>query len=239
MSRHVSRRRFLQSSGVVVAAAAVGAEPAVAAAASASGDSGSNLNLTPGQALNRLTTGNRRWVSGKVRHPHQSVARREALAHVQHPFATVVSCIDSRIPPELVFDQGIGDMAVVRTGAQVLDAGVVMGSIEFATVQLHAPLILVMGHQRCGAVKAAIDVIKTGGTAPAHIQDVVDALRPAYAVAVRQPGDMLENTIRAQTKLAVAQIKAYPLIRGPVAKGKVRVRGAYYSLDSGRVSLIA
>jgi carbonic anhydrase len=254
MSKQVSRRRFLTATGAIIAVAA--AEPAIADAASSrsrsrsqsksqsrsrsQSESGSepNRDLTPAQALRRLTAGNRRWVTGRVAHPHQSVARREALSHVQHPFATVVSCIDSRVPPELVFDRGIGDLAVMRTGAQVLDRGVVMGSIEFSVAALHTPLILVMGHQRCGAVKSAIEVIQTGDSAPAYIQSIVDALRPAYAVAVRQPGDLLDNMIRAQTRLAVARIKADPLIRGPLAHGKVGVRGAYYSLDSGKASII-
>jgi carbonic anhydrase len=234
MSKQVSRRRFLGSAGLGVAAAI--AEPATAAASLPQRNP--NAGLDPKQALRLLLAGNRRWVTGRVTHPHQSVARREALSHVQHPFATIVSCIDSRVPPELVFDRGIGDLAVIRTGAQVLDDGVVLGSIEFASDHLHTPLILIMGHQRCGAVKAAIEVIESGGTAPGHIQAVVDALRPAYAVAVREPGDLLDNMVRAQTRLAVERIRTDPLIRESVADGKVRVHGAYYSLDSGVASII-
>jgi carbonic anhydrase len=195
--------------------------------------------VAPGTALKLLVDGNRRWVNGRLTHPHQSVARRRALRHQQHPFATVVSCIDSRVPPEVVFDRGIGDLAVIRTGAQVLDEGVVLGSIEFSPDHLGTPLILVMGHQRCGAVTAAIEVIKTGTTAPGHIQAVVDALRPAYAVAIRQRGDLVDNMVRAQTKLAVRQIRNAPLIKKFISQGKLKVVGGYYSLDSGRVSIIA
>ena len=235
MSKQVSRRRFLGSAGVGVAAAM--AEPATAGASL--DEQHANVGLGPKQALRRLLAGNRRWVSGRVTHPHQSVARREALRHVQHPFATIVSCIDSRVPPELVFDRGIGDLAVIRTGAQVLDDGVVLGSVEFASDHLHTPLILIMGHQRCGAVKAAIEVIESGGTAPGHIQSVVDALRPAYGVAVRETGDLLDNMVRAQTRLAVERIRTDPLIHALVAQGKLVVHGAYYSLDSGVASIIA
>jgi carbonic anhydrase len=235
MSKQVSRRWFLRSAGVGAAAAM--AEPATAAASPH--EPNSNVGLDPKQALRLLIAGNRRWVTGRVTHPHQSVARRKALRHVQHPFATIVSCIDSRVPPELVFDRGIGDLAVIRTGAQVLDDGVVLGSVEFASDHLETPLILLMGHQRCGAVKAAIEVIESGGTAPGHIQSVVDALRPAYAVAVRKPGDLLDNMVRAQTRLAVARIRTDPLIHELVAHGKLVVHGAYYSLDSGVASIIA
>jgi carbonic anhydrase len=151
----------------------------------------------------------------------------------------VFSCIDSRVPPELVFDRGIGDLAVIRTGAQALDHGVVFGSVEFSPDHLGTPLILVMGHQRCGAVKAAIHTIETGGTAPGHIQAIVDALRPAYHVAIKQHGDLVENMVRAQTKLTVKRIRNDPLIKECLARGELIVVGGYYSLDTGAVSIIA
>ena len=235
MSEPLSRRRFLTTSGVGLAAAIaapqaaglLAPEPALAA------------TPTPHQALKLLTDGNRRWVTGRVTHPHQSVARRLELRHVQHPFATVFSCIDSRVPPELVFDRGIGDVAVIRTGAQVLDAGIVLGSIEFTPDHLDTPLILVMGHQRCGAVNAAIHTIQSGGTAPGHIQAIVDALRPAYDVAIEESGDLLDNMVRAQTKLTVSQIRHDPLIEEFIDRGELIVVGAYYSLDTGVASIIA
>ncbi len=229
------RRRFLQSTGLGVAAAIAGP----AAGAALAGEGGNLPAATPQQALKLLMAGNHRWVAGRARHPHQSVARREALSHTQHPFATVFSCIDSRVPPELVFDRGLGDLAVVRTGAQVLDQGVVLGSIEFTPDHLNTPLILVMGHQRCGAVEAAIKTIESDGHAPGHIQSIVDALRPAYDVAIHQPGDKVDNMVRAQTKLAVEALKSDPLIRKFIAQGKLGVVGGYYSLDTGAVSIIA
>jgi carbonic anhydrase len=195
--------------------------------------------VTPSRALKLLSEGNERWVKGRLAHPHRSAARRRALRYQQHPFATVVACIDSRVPPEIVFDRGIGDLAVVRTGAQVLDEGVVLGSVEFTPDHLATPLILVMGHQRCGAVTAAIEVIRNGGTAPGHMQAIVDALRPAYAVAVRQRGDLLENMVRAQTRLAVRQLRTDPLIKKFTSQGKLKVVGGYHSLDTGAVTIIA
>jgi carbonic anhydrase len=232
MPERLSRRRFLTTSvsaaiAVPEATSLLTAEPAHAA------------NVTPPQALDLLQDGNRRWVTGKLTHPNQSVARRLELRHVQHPFATVFSCIDSRVPPEVVFDRGIGDLAVIRTGAQVLDEGVVFGSVEFTPDHLHTPLILVMGHQRCGAVNAAIHTIQSGGTAPGHIQAIVDALRPAYAVAIKQPGDLLDNMVRAQTKLTVRRIRRDPLIKEFIDRGELIVVGAYYSLDTGRALIIA
>jgi carbonic anhydrase len=235
MHNPVSRRAFLKSAGIGVAVTAAGP----AAAATVAADAGDPANPTPRQALKLLLDGNRRWVTGRVIHPNQSIKRRLALRHSQDPFATVFSCIDSRVPPELAFDRGIGDMAVIRTGAQVLDEGVVFGSIEFTPDHLGTPLILVMGHQRCGAVDAAIHTIKDGGTAPGHIQSIVDALRPAYEVAIEQPGDLVDNMVRAQTKLTVGRLRTDPLLREFIDKAKLRVAGAYYSLDTGVVSIIA
>jgi carbonic anhydrase len=194
---------------------------------------------TPHQALKLLLAGNRRWVTGRVTHPHQSIKRRRQLRNFQNPFATVFSCIDSRVPPELVFDTGIGDLAVIRTGAQVLDQGVVFGSIEFTPDHLGSPLILVMGHQRCGAVQSAAHILHDGGTAPGHIQSLVDALRPAYEVAIRRPGDLIDNMVRAQTKLTVARLRADPLLQDFFEHDLLRIAGAYYSLDTGVASIIA
>jgi carbonic anhydrase len=244
MPEPLSRRHFLEASGLGIATAV--AAPATTDAFAASSGTGAlaasssgAARVKPNQALQLLMAGNRRWVRGRLAHPNLSVARRRALRHEQNPFATVFSCIDSRVPPEVVFDRGIGDLAVVRTGAHIIDASVVLGSVEFAPDHLATPLILVMGHQRCGAVKAAIETIQTGGTAPGHIQSVVDALRPAYAVAIRQRGNLLDNMVRAQTKLAVIALRAAPVIKSLISQGKLRVIGGYYSLDTGRVSIIA
>src|SRR5207237_5372942 len=109
--------------------------------------------LTPDQALSRLVAGNQRFVAHKPTHPHEDLARRHDLAGSQHPFAVVLSCSDSRLPPELVFDQGLGDLFVIRVAGNITDAAVI-GSIEYAVEHLHAPLIVVLGHEKCGAVTA-------------------------------------------------------------------------------------
>ncbi|HWE11623.1 MAG TPA: carbonic anhydrase [Solirubrobacteraceae bacterium] len=230
MSKQLSRRGFLKSAGLGMAVAA--AEPAIASAASVP-EPRPRMAMAPGQALQLLIAGNRRWVTGTVTHPHQSVGRREALRHVQHPFATIVSRIDSRVPPELVFDRGIGDMAVIRTGAQVLDDGVVLGSVEFSCDHLHTPLVPIMGHQRCGAVEAAIRVIQSGSTAPGPYS--VGRRRPSPGIRRggqaagrpgRQHGESADDT-------RVRRLRTDPLIHELIAHGKLVVRGAYYSLGTG------
>ena len=197
--------------------------------------------VTPGphEALRLLMEGNSRFVRGRAAHPHQSIKWRNHIAPHQDPFATVLSCIDSRVPPELVFDRGLGDMFVVRSGAQTLDQQVVLGSVEFGPVNYpSARLLLVLGHQRCGAVQAAINVIEHHVPPPGHIKAVVNALRPAYEVAVRQRGDMVDNMVRAQTRLTVRRLRRDPTLRKLTKSEGLVIVGGYYRLDSGAVELL-
>lgn len=197
---------------------------------------------TPGpqEALRLLMAGNSRFVRGRAAHPHQSISWRDHIAPHQDPFATVISCIDSRVPPEIVFDRGLGDMFVVRAGAQALDEQVVLGSVEFGPVNYpSARLLLVLGHQRCGAVQGAIKVFQSGGRAPGHIQAVVEALRPAYQVAVKQHGDLVDNMVRAQTRLTVRRLKLDPVLSDLIRSEGLVIAGGYYKLDTGAVQLIA
>ncbi|MEY9964836.1 carbonic anhydrase [Streptacidiphilus sp. MAP12-16] len=190
--------------------------------------------LTPERVLKYLVAGNRRWVSGRLVHPHQTVARREAVAAEQHPLATVFSCIDSRVPPEIVFDQGVGDLFVVRTAAQTND-GLVQGAVEYGIEEALTPLLVVMGHQRCGAVSFVVETLNAGREAPAHLEDVVEALRPAYEAAKPIPGDQVDNTVRAQIRLTVRQLRHDAILEPLEAEGRARIVGAYYSLDTGAV----
>jgi carbonic anhydrase len=195
----------------------------------------------PADALNLLREGNQRWVRGLLEHPHQTVARRLEVAPHQAPFALIFSCIDSRVPPEIVFDRGVGDLFVIRTGGQALDQGVVLGSIEFGPNGYEScRLIMVLGHESCGAITAAIKSFETGVAAPGHIQAVVDALRPAYDVAVRRPGDdLVEKMVRAQVELTVSELKHDPLLADLIADHGLVVVGGRYDLTSGAVELIA
>lgn len=187
--------------------------------------------------------GNRRWVEERQAHPNRSAERRRELAAGQAPFATVFCCIDSRVPPEIVFDCGTGDLAVVRTGAHVLDAEVVLGSLQFCAAALRTPLMLVMGHESCGAVAAAIEVIEERGSAPAGLQSIVDALRPAYGAAKSDQAaptdDLPERMVRAQTSLTVQAIAEADSIAPLMRSGQLRVLGAHYALHSGEVELLA
>ena len=194
-----------------------------------------SADISADQALERLLEGNRRWVEGRLAHPNRSAERRRELATGQRPFATVFSCIDSRVPAEIVFDCGTGDLAVVRTGGHVLDAEVVLGSLQFGAAILGTPLMLVMGHQSCGAVAAAIDVIEGRQSAPAGLESIVEAIRPAYEAA---SGRTADEVVRAHTSLTVRAIAQADSIAALMRSGELRIRGAHYSLETGEVSLL-
>jgi carbonic anhydrase len=230
-----ARRRFLVGGATALAAVPLlGGSPAVAQPPVLDAED------TPGpdEALRWLVEGNERWVSGRLLHPHQTVARRKAVAAGQHPLATVFSCIDSRVPPEIVFDRGVGDLFVVRTAAQTND-GLIQGAVEYGAEESVTPLVVVMGHQRCGAVTLAVDALNNGSEVPAHLVEVVEALKPAYEAAKPLPGDQVENTVRAQIRLTVDQLRADPVLGTFVAEHRMRVVGAYYSLDTGCVDFMS
>ncbi len=196
--------------------------------------------LDPHDALAMLLEGNQRWVRGELEHPRQTIERRKEVAAKQNPFAVVFSCIDSRVPPEIIFDCGIGDLFVIRTGGEALDDLVVLGSPEFGPAEFSSTrLIVVLGHQRCGAVIAAIESIQSGVPAPGHIAAVVDALRPAFHEAIAQPGDLIENMVRAQVRLDVTALENDPLLAELTRDQGLLIVGARYDLDSGAVDIIA
>ncbi|MEU6039902.1 carbonic anhydrase [Actinomadura sp. NPDC047616] len=199
--------------------------------------SSSPVKLTPAQAWAKLWRGNRHWIAGRLQHPHQTVHRRAEVAQAQSPFAAVVTCIDSRISPEIVFDQGIGDLFCLRTGAHTVD-GLVTASIEYGPVENGTPLIVVMGHQRCGAVKAAVEAIESGHHLPGHLDEIVSALRGAYEEAAGQGGDIVDKTVRAHTLRTVNDLAADDVLASLIEKGELGIAGTYYSLDTGQVSLL-
>jgi carbonic anhydrase len=163
----------------------------------------------------------------------QAAKRRAELAKNQHPFAIIVSCSDSRVPPEMVFDEGLGDLFVLRVAGNVINDES-LGSIEYAVDHLAVRLIVVLGHQRCGAVKAAKDTIAANGKAPAHIESLVQAIRPAVEATTKAD---LEATVEANVKnVAQALRTSMPILKPKVDAGEVRVIGANYSLDSGTVT---
>lgn len=185
----------------------------------------------PSDPLQRLVDGNQRFVAGQPEHPRQSPARRAELAESQAPFAVVLACADSRVAPEIVFDQGLGDLFVVRVAGNVID-NTALGSIEYAVEHLHAPLVVVLGHERCGAVTAAVK----GGHADGHIHSIVQAIEPAVQAAKSGPGDAVDNTIRANVRRVTMQLQhAEPILAELVKAGKVKVVGGRYDLDTGAV----
>jgi carbonic anhydrase len=188
-------------------------------------------------ALRALLEGNARYVEAKLTHPDQTAARRAELVGEQHPFAVIFGCSDSRVPAEIVFDQGLGDLFVVRVAGPVLDDAV-LGSLEFAALELRVPLILVLGHERCGAVTAALDVLDKGTTPPGHISHLVDAISPAVKRVRGRPGDVLDNAVRANIELVVEKLRtSRQVLANQVSSGKLRIVGARYDLDRGRVDV--
>jgi carbonic anhydrase len=218
--------------------------------------------IPPAEAISLLKKGNGRFTSGNPQHPDESkeertytatnsyenagmiflgitaaeaAKRRAQLIKSQHPFAVIVSCSDSRVPPEIVFDHGLGDLFVLRVAGNVInDEG--LGSIEYAVDHLAVRLIVVLGHQHCGAVKAAKETIAAEGKAPAHIQSLVTAIKPAVDATVN--GD-LEATVKANVKDVVLALRtSKPILKPKIDSGEVRVIGAYYSLDTGAVAFL-
>jgi carbonic anhydrase len=189
--------------------------------------------VAPAEALARLKAGNQRFIAGKLQHPHQNPKRRAELATGQRPFAIVLGCGDSRTSPEVLFDQGLGDLFVVRVAGNILDDHV-LGSIEYAVEHLGAQLIVVLGHQHCGAVEAAKETLKSKVEAPAHINSLVTAIQPAVE-ATR--GADLEATIKANVDHVVQSLRSSePVLKKEVEAGAITVLGAYYDLDSGAVA---
>ena len=184
-----SRRAFLRHTGLSAGLAALASSSIVGAMAQPASD------RAPDAVLARLLEGNQRFVKGQLLHPGRKPEDFAALAEGQAPLAIIVACADSRVAPELVFDQGIGDLFVVRVaGNAVSGAGpIVKGSIEFAVAELGARLIMVLGHSQCGAVKAAIEHIDANDVLPGSIRELVDLIRPAAAEVRGKPGDKLDQ----------------------------------------------
>ncbi|MFB6779253.1 carbonic anhydrase [Streptomyces sp. NPDC056352] len=232
-------RRALLAGGIVVATVALAGCSSTSAAPSATSASPKARPTTPAAAFARLMDGNKRWVSGDLRHPDRDPDRRQLVAQAQEPFGAILSCIDSRVPPELLFDTGLGDLYVMRTGGEAVGP-VVTGSVEYGPMTSGTPLIVVLGHQRCGAVGAAYKSIRDGKPLPGNLEAIAKALRPAYEQAVREGGaDPVETMARAQVTLTAADLRSNQDLAPLVAKGALAVVGAYYSLDTGKVDVLA
>jgi carbonic anhydrase len=185
------------------------------------------------EALTRLLDGNQRYSQGDPKHPNQSTERRSELSAGQHPIATVLGCSDSRVPPELVFDQGLGDLFVVRLAGNVADH-VAIESLDYSVGHLGVRLILVLGHDKCGAVTAAV----AGHEEPGEVGPMLRELRPAVAAAKKMPGNVLDNAIRANVRLTVNKLRKSKPLRAMVDKGELKIAGGIYHLDTGKVEML-
>jgi carbonic anhydrase len=232
-----SKRVFLRRAGLGALAGLVAPRVGGASGAQAQAPppAPTSTQITGDEALQKLVEGNRRHLSGQFTITTGLAERREAVRMVQRPFAAILGCSDSRLPPEIVFDHSLGDLFVVRVAGNILnDPG--LGSLEFAVTQFGTPLILVLGHARCGAVAAALN----GTPVPGHILSLVDAIMPSVVSVKGQPGDALDNAIRANIRMTVERLKtAAPILGEKVRAGQLKVVGAIYSLDTGRVDLVA
>lgn len=230
----IGRRNVLK----LAAAAAVMAIPQHARAAKATAPPKPQNVVSPDAALERLMQGNARYVEG-VGKRHDFRHEREALSQGQNPFAGVLSCADSRIAPEYCFDTARGDLFVCRVAGNFASDDIV-ASFEYAVQVLNTPLILVLGHESCGAVDATIKSVKDGTTLPGHLPALVTALAPAVDAVRDAPGDLLANATRRNVIQNVEKLKtAAPILKSFVDEKKVRVVGGVYELKTGRVALLA
>ncbi|MDQ2805934.1 MAG: carbonic anhydrase [Chloroflexota bacterium] len=248
MAQEPTRRTFLRAllgmGAGVVAAGALRATPVDAAGLSAPDLSpwatgATQTQISAADALWRLREGNKRFVAGRYLRPNSQPSRRVAVAPAQLPFAVVLSCSDSRVPPEEVFDRGIGDLFVARVAGNSVDDAL-LGSMEFAVDHYNVPLLVVLGHERCGAVTGAVDMVTKGTTYPGHLPAMINPIRPAVEEVANQSGDMVDNAVRANIRLNVTRLKeSEPILAELVHTGKLRIVGARYDLDTGRIDFIA
>ena len=186
------------------------------------------------KSLEKLLDGNRRFLLGQRYHQNMDEELRKRTLNAQAPIAAILGCSDSRVAPEIVFDQGIGDIFVVRTAGNVLDI-VGIGSMEYAVEHLHVPLIVVLGHQRCGAVSAALQGIESLG----HVNSVIEKIAPAIEKSRNLVGDIVTNVVDTNVLHVVDQLRSCkPILSEMVKKGNVEVVGARYDLDTGRVVIL-
>jgi carbonic anhydrase len=187
--------------------------------------------VTPDEAIDRLLEGNERYVRDQLLHPNRSVIRREAIVAKQEPFAIILGCSDSRVSPEIIFDQGIGDLFIVRVAGNV--AGPVeLDSLQFSAEYLHSSVILVLGHENCGAIHAVLN------NQTKDIENVAALIEPAILLARQTEGNIWEKSVKANVRAIVARLKVAPVIKSLIEQQKIKVIGGYYELASGKVILI-
>ena len=195
--------------------------------------------LTPAQAWRRLREGNDRFVSGTSAHPNQDASRRQSLAEQQHPFAVIFGCSDSRLAAEIIFDVGLGDVFVVRTAGHVIDDAV-LGSLEYSVAMLNVPLIVVLGHDSCGAVSATVEAFESGVMPPGFIRDLVERITPSVITAHRNGildvnGSVVEHVQQTTQRM----VDASKVISAAVDDGRTAVIGVTYRLAEGKAEMVS
>lgn len=230
-----SRRAFL-ATGALAALAPFAVGRALAADPPAPGSAPPQNAISPEEALKRLSEGNARYVANTPNQRDFS-AGRAARAAAQYPIAAILSCADSRVSPELVFDQNPGDLFVVRVAGNIVTPDL-LASIEYGVQFLGAPLVMVVGHSGCGAVDAAIKVLKTKAVLPGHLPELVTAIKPAVIVAEKtKSGSLLDNAIAENVRRQVARLKASPpVVQAAYAGKKIDIVGGVYDIATGKVT---
>ena len=233
--QNASRRGFLALTAAGVATGLL-ASPTAALAASA----GAPTSLTADQALAKLIAGNAKYTKAPDVCANNLLKQRDEVAKHQAPWATIVSCADSRVAPELLFGgAGVGELFVTRNAGNMVDTAT-MGSVEYGSAVLGVPLIVVLGHERCGAVAAAVDMVQKQAKFPGSIGSMVSAIVPAVQAVTGKPGDMVDNAVReSASRTALHIASSSPLIADLIKKGKVKVVAARYDLDDGKVEFFA
>jgi carbonic anhydrase len=196
---------------------------------------------TADEALHDLIRGNERFAKGQPTGPRRRPEDFRALAEGQYPEAVIVSCSDSRVAPEILFDVGVGDAFVIRVAGNVIGGAgaMVKGSIEYAIAELHVPLIVVLGHSGCGAVKSAIKHIDAKDALPGAINGLVELVKPAVIKSRGMPGDLLENAIRTNVELGIERLQGLePILAPRVKDGTLKITGGVYDLRTGLVTLV-
>ncbi len=231
-ARTIGRRKVL-----ALGAATLLAAPVVAAAKDYAPPPKPQNVLSPQQALERLKKGNERYVQGVAKR-HDFIAEREALVGGQNPYAGILSCADSRIAPEYAFDSARGDLFVVRVAGNFLNPDN-LASFEYTVEVLKTPLLMVLGHDSCGAISSTISSIQNKTTLPGHLPSLVASLAPAVNAAAGLPGNLLENAIRENVRRNVAALKtATPILSAATNEKRIQVVGAIYRLKTGQVEII-
>ncbi|MBD2433244.1 MULTISPECIES: carbonic anhydrase [Fischerella] len=190
-------------------------------------------NISPDQALKELIDGNERFVKRKQK-KRNHYTRLVEVSKTQKPFASILSCADSRVPSEIIFDQGFGDLFVCRVAGNIAIPEEI-GSLEFGSLVLGSKVIMVLGHERCGAVEATIK----GAQVPGQIGSLLAAIKPGIEKSKNQPGDKLENACKANVLAQVEKLKQSPVLSQLIQENKLKIVGGYYDLDTGKVTMVS